>query len=224
MPLTAQAVIDRANDLILDATNTRWSAAELLRWLNDGRREMAITRPDLYAVVSIVPLVAGTKQAIPTDGDRFLDAVRNFDSAGTTPGRAVRPIQREVMDAQFPDWHSEASAATKHFMFDERVPRIFYVYPPAVAAAKLEISYAQSPADIANTNDELTKEGMYSNALVDYVCYRAFLKDAEFAGNQARSALHYQLFKSAIGEGDARDLSASPNTARADAEMPSSGG
>ena len=34
----------------------------------------------------------------------------------------------------------------------------------------------------------------YSNALIDYCLFRAFMKDAEFAGNAQRAATHYQLF------------------------------
>ena len=216
MPLTAAEVLTRANDLIQDATNTRWSAAELLRWLNDGRREMAILRPDIYATVAVITLAAGTKQSVPADGTRFLDAIRNMAVDGVTPGAAVRPVQREIMDAQYPNWHTEASGATKHFMFDERVPGVFYVYPPAAAAARLEIAYAQAPVDIVNTADELAKEGIYSGALVDFVCYRAFTKDATFAGNLQRAAAAYMQFSNAITGGDARDLSVSPNTSRTD--------
>lgn len=224
MPLTAADVITRAGDIIQDQTNVRWPQAEMLRWLNDGRREVAIARPDLYAIVSQITLVAGTKQAIPADGTRFLDAIRNFDAAGTVAGNAVRPVQREILDAQNPAWHTEAGAATKHFMFDERVPRVFYVYPPALANAKLEIAYSQTPTDITNTTTQLTQEDIYTGALVDYICYRAFSKDADYAGNGQRAAAHYLQFKNAISEGDARDLTSSPNTARIDGVPPKSGG
>jgi hypothetical protein len=222
--LTALNVITRAGDLLQDQTNVRWPEAELLRWLNDGRREIAIARPDLYAVVSVVSLAAGTKQSLPADGNRFIDAYRNMAPDGITSLNAVRPVEREILDAQNPAWHLDAAGATKHFMFDERVPRTFYVYPQAVANAKLEIAYSQTPTDIVSTSTELTQEDIYSGALVDYVCYRAFSKDAEYAGNVQRAALAYQQFSNALGSGDARDLTTSPNTARIDGRPPKSGG
>ncbi len=224
MPLTAAEVITRANDLIQDVNNVRWPAAELLRWLNDGRREIAISRPDVYAVVAVVTLAGGTKQALPAGGSRFLDAIRNMGSDDVTPGRAVRPIEREILDAQYPNWHTDAAGATQHFMFDDRVPRVFYVYPPAVAASKLEIAYAAAPVDITDTSTILTQEDLYTSALVDYLCYRAYYKDATFAGNAQRAAIAYTQFKNAIAEGDARDLSASPNNARSDSTPPKGGG
>lgn len=224
MPLTAANVLARASAIIQDQTNVRWPEAELLNWLNDGRREICIARPDLYATISVVSLAAGTKQQIPADGARFLDAYRNMAADGLAPGAAVRPTEREILDAQLPDWHTATAAITKHFMFDERVPRFFYVYPPAVANAKLEIAYSQTPTDITVTTTPLTQEDIYTGALVDYICYRCFNKDASYAGNISRAAAHYSQFQNAIGAGDARDLSSSPNTARIDGVPPKSGG
>lgn len=223
MALKASDVLTRANDLLLDAGNTRWSAAELLRWLNDGRRELAITRPDLYAVISVVALISGTKQTVPTDGTRFIDAIRNVN-VDDTPGAAVRIVEREDLDAQYPGWHQATAGATANFMFDERVPKTYWVYPPAVTGAKLEIAYSQEPVEVTDTNTTLTQEGLYANALVDYIIYRAFSKDSTFAANAQRAAAAYTLFKSAIGEGDARDLSTSPNVARTDGNQPRGGG
>lgn len=223
MALTAANVISRASRILQDLSNVRWSTSELLGWLNDGRREMAVFRPDLYSVVTVVALVSGTRQSIPTAGMRFLDAYRNIN-ADDSPGTAIRLIQREDLDSQYPGWHGATPGVTANFMHDERVPRVYWVYPPAVTNAKLEISYAQEPSDITTDTTELTQEGPYSNALVDYLCYRAFVKDATFAGNLTRAAAAYAQFKTLITDGDARDITASPNTARVDGNQPKSGG
>ncbi len=215
MALTAQDVLTRAGDIVQDQTNVRWPIAELLRYLNDGRREVAIARPDLYATIATVALAAGTKQEIPADGSRLLDVVRNING-DDSPGKATRIVEREVLDAQRPDWHTEASAVTKHFMFDERYPRIFYVYPPAAAAAKLELAYSRTPTEILEANiasTQLTEEDIYTGALVDYVCYRAFSKDAEYAGNLQRAQAHYQQFANALGLGIRAATVTSPNVA-----------
>lgn len=214
MALTAQDVMTRAGDIIQDATNVRWPVPELLRYLNDARREIAIVRPDLYSATSVVSLAAGTKQALPTDGSRFLDATRNMAADGATPGRAVRIVEREVLDAQLPDWHMQTpAAAVQHFMFDERAPKVFYVYPPVAAGTKLEIVYSRTPTEISVTSTPLTDEDIYASAIVDYVCYRAFSKDAEYAGNLDRATRHYQQFANALGIGTRVSLAVSPNTA-----------
>ena len=214
MALTPNDVLVRASDIMQDTTHVRWPMEELLRYLNDGRREVAIVRPDLYAKIQVITLLLGTKQDIPSDGARFMDAIRNVNPIGNTAGRAVRIVEREVLDAQRPDWHNETPGEVKHFMFDERTPKVFYVYPPAAAGNKLEIAYSQTPQEILLANistDQMTAEDIYTGALVDYVCYRAFSKDAEYAGNAARAQSHYQQFMNALGIGVRASFAASPN-------------
>jgi hypothetical protein len=224
MALTVSNVLTRAQDVIQDTTNVRWPQAELLRWLNDCRRDIAIVRPDLYATTQTVTLVTGTKQTLPAAGTRFLDAVRNVDAVTNDPEGAVRIVEREVLDAQRPDWHTETpTSALKHFMFDERNPRVFYVYPPAVSGHKLDIVYSVTPTEITDVNTELTNEDIYTGAIVDYLCYRAFSKDAEYAGNAGRAASHYQAFATALGIGNRVNMVTSPNTANVGGMMPRTG-
>jgi len=226
MALTAANVLTRVTDILQDASYTRWTSAELVRWLNDARRDLLIRRPDLYAFTTVMSLTGGAKQSIPTDGDRFLDAIRNYALDGVTPGAAVRIIEREVLDAARPSWATETpAAAVKNFMFDERSPKRFDVYPPVLANTNLEVVYSKPPTEIlpADTNIPLTEEGPYAVAIIDYVCFRAYSKDAEYGGNASRAAAHYELYKTTIGEGDMRDVPSSPNSARVDAIPPRGG-
>jgi len=224
MAQTPNELLTRAGDILQDQTNVRWAQAELLRYLNDGRRELAIHRPDIYSESALVTLVAGTKQSIPAGGNQFLDAVRNVTAAGAI-GRAVRVVEREILDAQLPDWHTEtASTALKHFMFDERSPKTFYVYPPAAAGHKLEVVYSKSPTDITDqqlsSTSVLESEDIYSGVLLDYILYRAFSKDSEYAGNMQRAAMHYQMFANSLGIGNRKRISVSPNVANMDGTPP----
>ncbi len=214
MPLTASDVLTRASDIIQDQTNVRWPQDELLRYLNDARREIAIARPDLYANTSTVTLVVGTKQTLPTDGVRLIDVIRNMP--GGAAGAAIRIVEREILDAQRPSWHTETGTTSlKHFMYDERNPRTYYVYPPSTASHQIEITYGQTPTDILLANissTQLTQEDIYTGAIVDYVCYRAFSKDSEYAGNSQRAMAHYQQFMNALGLGGRVTGMTSPNT------------
>ena len=216
MALTPNNLFQRVADILQDAGNVRWSSAELLRYLNDGRRELAIYRPDIYSETASLTLAAGTKQTIPSDGNKFMDAVRNIKSDDTS-GNAVRIIEREVLDSQQPDWHTTTSSITiQHFMFDERSPRTFYVYPPATGSGhKLEIVYGKSPVEITSSDLDstsvLAKEDIYVGALTDYVLFKAFSKDSEYSGNIQRANAAYQLFAYAIGIGNRKLYVNSPN-------------
>jgi len=198
--VTAQTIISRASVLLQDTNNVRWPQAELLEWLNDGQREVVSLRPDAYPTVGNVTLVAGTRQTLPPEGIMLVDVVRNMGTDGTTPGRAIRKVPREMLDTHQPDWHSMTSAAaTLHYTFDPKAPRTFYVYPPAQADRRVECLYSTNPPDVAAVGNVITLEDIYSNALIDYVCFRAYSKDAEHADNAARAAAYRQSFENTLG-------------------------
>ena len=50
MAITAQSLIRRVVETLQDNTSIRWPVAELVRYLNDGQREVAIYRPDAVRV------------------------------------------------------------------------------------------------------------------------------------------------------------------------------
>jgi hypothetical protein len=204
--ILASAILSRAATIIQDETNTRWPEAELLKWLNDGQREIVLLKPDSYAQNEAMELVVGTKQSIPAAGLSLIDVVRNMGVDGETPGRAIRLIKRKILDEQVPDWHSEeADNEVKHFTFDDRDPKRFYVYPPSDGTTEVEVVYASSPADVIIT-DPVTLDDIYSNALLDYVLYRAYQKDADYAVNDARVANAYQSFRNSLGLMDQKEM------------------
>ena len=144
MAVTVQSVIDRVQKTLQDTTGVRWPVVdELVLWVNDAQREIALLKPDASAKNVTVTLAVGTKQDIPSDGNRLLRVVRNMSAASSGVGkRAGRIVSREVLDAQTPDWHDplvtgDAAhvAVVKHYIYDEQNPRNFYVYPGVATAA-----------------------------------------------------------------------------------------
>ena len=66
MAVTVQSVLDRVQQTLQDTGGIRWSStAELILWVNDAQREIAILKPDATATNTTVTLAAGTKQSIP---------------------------------------------------------------------------------------------------------------------------------------------------------------
>lgn len=204
MAIPAQSIIRRVVETLQDNTSVRWPVNELVRYLNDGQREVVMYRPDAMVTNATVDLNAGTKQALPANGAKLIEVVRN------TSGRAVRMVSREILDAQSPNWHSITGVAeVLHFMYDPRDPKVFYVYPPAAASgASLEIVYSALPTDITEPADGATYSAVtgnisvpdiYANSLQDYVLFRAYSKDSEYAGNAQRAQAHYGAFANALG-------------------------
>lgn len=206
MSLTAQNIMDRASMIIQDLTNVRWPLTELTNWLNDCRRELAVVRPDIYSTSSTLALVAGAKQSLPSGGLRLMDVPRN------TSGPAITVTQRGFLDQQNPSWHQMTPATTiKHFMLDERYPSNFWVYPPATNTASVEVIYEQAPTDYTASSTLSSFEELYGGAMVDYICYRAFSKDSEYAVNAERAIAHYNQFSNSLKTGAMVSVSTSPN-------------
>jgi hypothetical protein len=212
MAITAQSIIHRATGLLQDPTSIRWPVDELVRFLNDGQREVVMARPDAINVTATMTLAAGTRQDLDSGGLaiaplKLLEITRNL--AATSTKQAVRMTTRSWLDAQVPGWHSIASSVNiLHYMFDQRDPKTFYVYPPATVLAQVEVNYSGYPTAITEPGEgslytavtgALTVPDIHANALLDYVMYRAYSKDASYAGNAQRAASHYQAFAGALG-------------------------
>lgn len=219
MAVSVQSVIDRVQTTLQDTTGVRWPVVnELVLWINDAQREIALLKPDASARNTTITLTTGTKQEIPSDGNRLLRAVRNMSAASSGVGkRSVRLVQREVLDAQTPDWHDPTvtgdaahTSIVKHYVYDEQNPRNFYVYPGIEGDAYLEIIYSANPSTVAQ-GDNLDIPDIYANAVMNYVLYMAYMKDADYAGNNQRAASHFQIFTTSItGKGQV-DALTTPN-------------
>jgi len=218
--LTGANLITRVQDTLQDTTSVRWPEAELLRYINDAQREIVNFRPEASSKTANLQLVTGTLQTLPTEGLRLIKVTRNMSDAsgGATGARAIRLVSVDILNTQEPDWNNpsvsgDAAHGTnvKHYVFDEDDPRRFYVYPGVAGNAFVEIVYSKSPTDLGNTSATIDLDDTYGNAIVDYVLFRAYLKDAEYAGNQQRAGQHYQLFTTSLGQGAGAQALLSPN-------------
>lgn len=214
MAVTGQNIADKVELLLQDETNVRWTEPELLGWINSGQREIAIAKPNALTSNATMLLTAGsTKQNIPVAGIQLLDVVRNMGSAGTAAGRAVTGIDRKILDSSLPTWHSDANSGSevKHFTFDARDPKTFYVFPKAPATALyVEIIMSINPTVLASLGSTISYDDIYEAVLIDYVLYRAYSKDSEHTTNMQRSAAHYQAFMNALGLKTRGEIGLSP--------------
>lgn len=207
--VTAQSILDRAWIIVQDtagASGVRWPEDEMLDWVNDAQREIVLLHPQACVLTANPVIQTGTRQSLAglslTTGIRVIDVIRNMTSA-LAPGRAIRLITREVLDAQRPNWHAETGSEIIHWMFDPRDTKSFYVYPALnaaaiSAAAKAELVYSSSPVSLAAVGDTIAVDDVYANSMLNYVLFRAYSKDAEYAQNVALSQAYYQLFIGAL--------------------------
>ena len=63
----------------------------------------------------------------------------------------------------------------------------------------------------------ISVDDVYANCILDYVLYRSYQKDSEFAGNPQRAMMHYQSFANALGVKTQADVATTPMPASAGA-------
>jgi hypothetical protein len=216
-------VIKRVEDILQDS-NIRWPRVELQNWINESYLQIVLLRPDANSKTGTLTCAVGTRQTLTTGFSsalRLLDVVRNL--ATTSDKKVVRLISRSVLDDQRPSWHGETGTVNiQNYTFDPRQPKDFFVYPPATATAQVEIVYADAPGAHALTEAQLDPgagtpstvlinlDDTYLSSIIDWVLYRSYSKDAEYAANAQRAVSHNNAFLSGIGAKTQSDTSSQP--------------
>jgi hypothetical protein len=209
--VNGQHTVSRARIVLHDPVARRWSDSELALWINDGCKYIALVRPDAASVNAQVTLAAGTKQSIASlnpPGVRLLDVLR------TSAGRGITIADRQEMDTWRPTWHADAAGTTENYIYDNRDPKTYYVWPPASVGAQIDILYSRVPVEISAA--ELATVALsigdeYADALLNYVLFRCYAKDAEATHNADLAAMYLQACNASLGVKTTADVAMSPD-------------
>lgn len=205
MATTAQSILQRVTEALFDRTSVKWTVDRLVRYLNDGQRDIVTLRPDAVNTPIDHPLQPGAKQVLPNDGEKLIDVLAN----ATGSKRACTKVDRALLDNQIPGWRGMTGATEiLHWTYDPREPRAFEVFPPAAASgASLMIEYARRPTDIAEpaagslytaVTGNISVGDLFANALQDYILYRCHAENTAQA-QPARAQAHYAAYANALG-------------------------
>lgn len=201
MATTLKSVLERVVSTLSDDASVTWTLQDVVRYLNDGQRDMHVKRPDLFVVEVDHALAAGVRQALPATGSKLINILAN------TSGHPITRIKRALLDAQAPGWRQAAAAVLiDHFTYDELQPKVFEVYPPAAAGARVLLEYASIPADLpipaentplASITGDINVPDLQATALQHYICFRCYSEGDENS-NAIRAQAYLQLFADAL--------------------------
>lgn len=196
MTFSAQSLLLDASNTLQDPARIRWTAPELVGYLNAGIKALITARPDTSTLkVAFVP-EAGARQTLPAEAVAFIDILGN--TSGTQ--RAITKVDMALLSAFNRDWQSGRQyAVARHFTFDQRDPRTFYLEPPSNGSGSIDLLYSVFPADLTNVSDTVQLDDQWSNALLNYVLGRAYAKDAEYGSNAQVASAYMGAFANEIG-------------------------
>lgn len=232
-------LIGRVSDTLSDTSPqfTRWSEPVLVGWLNEAQLVIAKYLPFTCSRVDAVRLAPGTRQSIATipqthilpgdgstaaavNGNALLAVVRNMGADGATPGRAVRIVDQDVLDASNPNWHvAKADPVVRQYVFDPRLPKTFYVTPPVPTSPQcwVEISFMADPAmlpagsALPSSSAKLSIDDKNADDAFNYIMARAQMKDAEAEGNASLASNYVNMFTASINAQSVALLGVNPN-------------
>jgi hypothetical protein len=129
-------------------------------------------------------------------------------------GRALRDVPVSALNDQRPSWRLETESATiKAVCYDDRDPRRFEVWPPAVATTVIKILVSMAPTPCANDAAYIAVDDQYKGPLMSYIRHRAYLRDSESADAAQMSSDAYLMFMQQLGVRTKSDMAVRPENA-----------
>ena len=232
--LTVREALWRAGVLLqdIDPQYTRHPEREMVNWLGDAELAICKFLPLACSRVDAIKLKPGALQSIesvaaadckpgdgstpsqPILGTQLLGVLNNMGAAGTTPGRVVRVVPRQILDDQSPLWQAIEGPEVRQFAYDPATPLYFFVTPavPATGSVWVRVAWAAQPARYANTGapgselyrydgtsaTKLNLRDEFIDDIVNYIVARAYMKNAQYAGNDQKASTFASLFTGSL--------------------------
>jgi hypothetical protein len=199
MSLKLRDFIQLVSIQLYDANNTNWSEPELLSWLEEGIGSLAAVRPDLFTQTLEIQLTPGARQSTPPTAVRIMRVLSTSTTANGTR-RGVTRFNLRSMTAARPDWELDPPGRARQFSLVSDAD-VFYIYPPQPAPAHFAqveavvVPQVPRPTDPGYETATLDVDQRFHRALVDYVLYRTYSKDADVAGQSERALMHYRAYE-----------------------------
>ncbi|MFQ1834173.1 DUF6682 family protein [Aeromonas veronii] len=195
---TIKALLERISIELTDKTRTSWSVADLVSYYNSAIAAIANYRPDVFAQTQEFTCVAGTRQAMPAGAVKLIEVERN------TGGRKIRFFKRGELDDLDPEWMTGAgAAAAEAYLHEPTNPRTFWLYPGVAAGVKVDLvlSALPAPVDVAQVESgvALQVDDTFLTPCMDWIIYRAYMRDADDVVNSNRGQMHLQSFVQYLG-------------------------
>lgn len=181
-----------------DPDGVRWTEGELLAHINEAQVAVALARPDEVAHVRAHIPTPGRYQDVPEDAFMLVDVTHNL----TGNHDAITKVQRELLDVADRRWANRRfSSRYIHYMYDPMTPRVFQLYPPVPQqgdTGEIAITVAVYP-EKATLAGAMTLADRWERSVFHFALYRAWSKDAEYAGNAAIAVAHLQAYNATLG-------------------------
>lgn len=192
--MTPAEIIAEVRKLVNDTRSPqRYSDADMLGFVNQTLKRMAMFRPDLFLQIGDVSTTPNTTiQSMPADSIRLVEIF------GIKDGNAITEADRDTFDQTYPGWRVEAAGQPVNFMRHVRNPNVYFLYPRPEAGVTLLAEYAKVPTDYALNDPIAAPIDAYFPTIVDGTVYLVESVDDEHV-NSGRAKLFLDSFTQSLG-------------------------
>ena len=191
-------LLDRVSAELTDKQRTAWSLDDLVHYYNSAIASIANYRPDIFATTTVFTCAAGTRQAMPSGAIKLIEVERN------TGGRKIRFFERGQLDDMDPEWMTGTGATeAEAYLHEAANPRAFWLYPGVAEGVKVDLVLSALPDPVTvnsvNSGVVVQVDDTYLTPCMDWIIYRAYMRDSDDTANSARGQLHLQAFAQYLG-------------------------
>lgn len=168
-----------------DESGVQLSLPDIIRWINDGQREISETNTSINEKKAVANVVAGQDlYALRSDpsftGIALINSVRynNMPMRGITFQEAEKYI---VTD-------SVSQAGIPAMWYEDNNDLRIFPKPEASLTGGLTVYFTTTPVPVTAVGSMLDIPDRYFNALIQYVMAQAYEMDENFQGAQYKSA------------------------------------
>lgn len=175
-----------------DESGVQINDADIIRWVNDGQREIVDTNTLINAKVATTDVVAGVDR-ISMRTDPSIENVANITSI-----RYNDVILRPITVQQAEDWGTtsrENNSGTPLGWYYEEGDVVLFPTPSVSVTDGLKIRFTAYCPKVTNKGDMLGIPDSYYNALVQYVISQAY----ELDENAQMSQMKLAQFEKSLG-------------------------
>lgn len=220
--LVAGDLIKKCSITLKDPDFVRWTQDELLAYLNEAQKEIA-RNPGANTKSVLLKLVEGTKQALPDDTYILATIIRNW--VDEEPREPVRITTRALLDAFEPHWHvCPKQQLVENYVYDDRTPRSFFVYPPNDGTGEVELLYSAIPPALTSITDVLELRDEFETPLMMFMLYRAYTVDSDYSAGLQLAAQFYSTYSSSLSAALSAIGASTPNAALGKGAVKGNGG
>ncbi|MGY3855364.1 phage adaptor protein [Aeromonas aquatilis] len=191
-------ILNRASTELTDTQRISWGLEDLISYYNSAIAAIASARPDIFIKTQAFACVAGTRQTAPAGTIKLIDIERN-----TLTGKSIRYVSRANLESLIPSWASSTGGEEAELYIHEPTNiSAFWLYPGVKAGVSVDLVLSILPTPATRVTVEsgahVEVDDRYITPCLDWIMYRAFMRDSEVTANASRGQLHLQSFTQAL--------------------------